>query len=114
MTRPHRVVIAPDKFKGSLRAQEVAEAIAEVLARCPRVEVVKHAVTDGGEGHRRNCSRAGFEPVAVHVTGPLGRSVEATFAMRDHMAVIEMASAAGLALLSNAPDLRLGAPPPMA
>lgn len=104
MTRPYRVVIAPDKFKGSLRAEEVAEAIAEVLARCPRVEVVKHPVADGGEGTVDLALARGFEPVTVHVTGPLGRSVEATFAMRDHMAVIEMASAAGLALLPGAPD----------
>lgn len=104
MTRPYRVVVAPDKFKGSLRAEEVAEAIAEVLTRCPRVEVVKHPVADGGEGTVELALTAGFDPVAVNVTGPLGRSVEATFAMRDHMAVIEMATAAGLALLPSAPD----------
>ncbi|MGZ5416696.1 MAG: glycerate kinase [Nocardioides sp.] len=104
MSGPYRVVVAPDKFKGSLSADEVAEAITEVLARRPRVEVVKHPVADGGEGTVDLALAAGFEPVAVNVTGPLGRSVEATFAMRDHMAVIEMASAAGLSLLPSAPD----------
>lgn len=104
MTTPYRVVVAPDKFKGSLRADEVAEAITEVLARCPQVEVVKHPVADGGEGTVELALAAGFEPVAVDVTGPLGRSVEATFAMRGRMAVIEMASAAGLAMLPSTPD----------
>lgn len=103
MTRPYRVVVAPDKFKGSLRAEEVAETIAEVLARCPRVEVVKHPVADGGEGTVDLALAAGFEPVAVNVTGPLGRPVTATFATRGQMAVIEMASAAGLALLPDMP-----------
>lgn len=98
------MVVAPDKFKGSLRAEEVAEAITEVLSRHPRVEVVKHPVADGGEGTVELALAAGFEPIAVNVTGPLGQSVEATFAMRGHMAVIEMASAAGLALLPDAPD----------
>lgn len=62
MTRPYRVVIAPDKFKGSLRAEEVAEAIAEVLARCPRVEVVKHPVADGGEGTVELALARGLNP----------------------------------------------------
>lgn len=69
MTRPYRVVIAPDKFKGSLSAEEVAETIAEVLARCPRVEVVKHPFADGGEGTVDLALAAGFDPVAVNVTG---------------------------------------------
>lgn len=103
MTRPYRVLVAPDKFKGSLRAEEVAETIAEVLARCPRVEVVKHPVADGGEGTVDIALAAGFDPVAVNVTGPLGRPVAATFATRGQMAVIEMASAAGLALLPDMP-----------
>ena len=87
-----------------MRAQEVAEVITEVLARCPHVEVVQHPVADGGEGTVAVALAAGFEPVAANVTGPLGRPVEATFAMRERMAVIEMASAAGLALLPRGPD----------
>jgi glycerate kinase len=104
MTRAYRVVIAPDKFKGSLRADEVAEVLTGVLARCPGVEVVQHPVADGGEGTVELALAAGFEPVTVDVTGPLGQPVEATFAVRGEMAVIEMASAAGLALLPEAPD----------
>lgn len=90
-----------------MRAQEVAEVITEVLARCPHVEVVQHPVADGGEGTVAVALAAGFEPVAANVTGPLGRPVEATFAMRERMAVIEMASAAGLALRAG-PRSRYG------
>lgn len=104
MTGRYRVVVAPDKFKGSLRAEEVADALTEVLARSPRVEVVNHPVADGGEGTVALALAAGFEPVAVEVTGPLGQSVEATFALRDDTAVLEMASAAGLGLLPGPPD----------
>jgi len=106
MTSPYRVVVAPDKFKGSLRADEVAEAVTAVLASRPGVEVVSHPVADGGEGTVDVALASGFRPVTVPVTGPLGSSVEATFALRDGMAVVEMASAAGLALLPGAPDPR--------
>lgn len=98
--------MAPDKFKGSLRAAEVAEVIAGVLGRRPRLEVVRHPVADGGEGTVELALGVGFDPVAVEVTGPLGRPVSATFALRDRTAVIEMAAAAGLALLPVAPDPR--------
>src|SRR5688572_3592322 len=104
MTTSHRVVVAPDKFKGSLTAEEVADAITEVLSQWPDVEVVKHPVADGGEGTVDLAINAGFRPVSVEVTGPLGGPVEASFAMKDHVAVIEMASAAGLALLPGSPD----------
>lgn len=104
MTRPYRVVVAPDKFKGSLAAEDVAEAITEVLSEWPDIEVVKHPVADGGEGTVDLAVKAGFEPVSVEVRGPLGGRVEATFAIRDQVAVIEMASAAGLQLLPGPPD----------
>ena len=104
MSDPYRVVVAPDKFKGSLRAEEVAAVISEVLARCPGVEVVRHPVADGGEGTVEVALAAGFQPVTVDVTGPLGQPVTATFAVRGDRAVIEMSSAAGLSLLPGAPD----------
>ena len=104
MTSPFRVVLAPDKFKGSLSAAEVAGTLSAVLSRSPDVEVVEHPVADGGEGTVEVAVQAGFEPVTVSVTGPLGQPVEATFALREGTAVIEMASAAGLALLPGPPD----------
>jgi glycerate kinase len=104
MTARFRVVVAPDKFKGSLRADEVAEALTVVLASRPGVEVVQHPVADGGEGTVDVALASGFRPVTVTVTGPLGHPVEATFALRDDMAVLEMSAAAGLALLPGPPD----------
>ena len=104
MTRPYRVVVAPDKFKGSLDAEAVTETIAGVLSRRPGVEIVKHPVADGGEGTVDVALAVGFDPIEAPVTGPLGRPVVATFATRGDTAVIEMASAAGLALLPNGPD----------
>ncbi|WP_300377383.1 glycerate kinase [Nocardioides sp.] len=106
MSRVRRVVVAPDKFKGSLRAAEVADAIAGVLAQQPGLEVLRHPVADGGEGTVELALGLGFDPVDVEVTGPLGRPVRTTFAVRDRTAVLEMSSAAGLALLPAAPDPR--------
>lgn len=106
MTERFRVVVAPDKFKGSLRADEVADAITQVLERRAGVDVVAHPVADGGEGTVDLAVGVGFTPVTTVVTGPLGDPVEATFAMRDAVAVVEMASAAGLGLLPGAPDPR--------
>lgn len=106
MTRPFRVVVAPDKFKGSLRADEVSATISEVLAGRPGVEVVQHPVADGGEGTVDLALARGFRPVTVRVTGPLGEAVDATYAERGQEAVIEMAAAAGLALLPTPPDPR--------
>lgn len=95
----------PDKFKGCLRADEVAHTIMRVLERSgSAVDVVHHPVADGGEGTVDVALAAGFSPVSVQVAGPLGAPVGATFAMRDGVAVLEMASAAGLALLPGAPD----------
>lgn len=103
MSRPRRVVVAPDKFKGSLSADEVASTVAAVLARSPGAEVVRHPVADGGEGTVDLALAAGFRPVTVTVSGPLGEPVEATFALRNRTAVLEMAAAAGLALLPDGP-----------
>lgn len=105
MSRPFRVVVAPDKFKGSLGAADVADTIAEVLhASSPATEVHRHPVADGGEGTVDLAVASGFRPVTVTVTGPLGVPTAATFARRGNAAVLEMASAAGLALLPTAPD----------
>lgn len=105
MSRPFRVVVAPDKFKGSLRADEVARTITAVLERVDTtIEVVQHPTADGGEGTVDLALAAGFSPVTVEVMGPLGAVVQATFALREDVAVIEMASAAGIALLPRPPD----------
>src|SRR5919206_3877639 len=100
------VVLAPDKFKGSLTATEVAGALARGLRRAlPGVRIREHPIADGGEGTVEMVLAHGFAPVSREVRGPTGEPVTATYALRGDTAVVEMAAAAGLALLpSGAPD----------
>jgi glycerate 2-kinase len=95
-----RILLAPDKFKGSLTAPEVADALAEGLsAAIPDVEIDRCPIADGGEGTVDAAVAAGFRRVAVEVTGPTGKAVTAAYAVRGQTAVIEMAAASGLQLL---------------
>lgn len=95
-----RIVVAPDKFKGSLEAPDVAAALEEGIHSVdPTAEVVRLPVADGGEGTLEAALGAGFVPSPVTVTGPVGEPVEAEFALRDRTAVVEMALASGLAAL---------------
>lgn len=100
MTAPRggpRVVVAPDKFKGSLTAAQAAQAIAEGLRRgCPSVDVVQLPVADGGDGTVEAAVASGYRRQMVTVRGPTGEPVEATFALRGQTAVLEMAEASGL------------------
>ncbi|WP_120522434.1 glycerate kinase [Arthrobacter celericrescens] len=101
-----RVVIAPDKFKGSLSAPEVARHVADGLAAgfaaagaADTLETTLIPVADGGEGTLDAAVGSGFTRRSATVTGPLGEPVTADFAVRGNQAVIEMAAASGLALL---------------
>jgi glycerate kinase len=101
---PRRVVVAPDKFKGSLTAVEVAGAVAGgIRSRLPGADVIELPVADGGEGTVAVALAAGFTAVRCPTTGPLGDEVEATYARSGDTAVVEMSAAAGLALVP-APD----------
>jgi len=100
---PRAILIAPDKFKGSLSADGVTSALSKGLQRAfPDARLYEHPIADGGEGTVEMALRHGFRPVTVDVHGPLSEQVTATFAVFDDTAVIEMASAAGLALLGSA------------
>jgi glycerate kinase len=95
-----KIVVAPDKFKGSLPATEVAAAIAEGLrAGRPGAEVVTIPVADGGEGTVDAAVAAGFERVPVTAAGPAGDPVRAGYARRGEVAVVELACVCGLARL---------------
>jgi len=95
--RNQRVLIAADKFKGSLTAVQVAERVTAGLRRvAPRVEVEALPVADGGDGTVDAAVAAGFERREVRVAGPLGHEITAAFALRDDTAVVEMAEASGL------------------
>jgi glycerate kinase len=92
-----RVLVAADKFKGSLTAVEVAERVTAGLRRVvPDLEVEALPVADGGDGTVAAAVAAGFERREVRVAGPLGDEVTAAFALRDGTAVVEMAEASGL------------------
>ena len=95
-----RIVIAPDKFKGSLPAAQVAAAItAGLRAVCPGAELVTIPVADGGEGTVDAAVAAGFERVPVTAAGPTGDPVQASYARRGEVAVVELACVCGLARL---------------
>jgi glycerate kinase len=102
------VVIAPDSFKGSLTALEVAEALASGLsAALPHAEVTTLPLSDGGEGFVDALVRARRgEFHSRSVTGPLGELVDARFGWLpvDATAIVESAQASGLHLVP--PDSR--------
>lgn len=102
-----RVVIAPDKFKGTLDAAGVAGAIAAGLsAAAPGVDVVVVPVADGGDGTVDAAVAAGFERLTVDATGPTGQTVTTSWARSGDEAVVELADVSGL---SQLPGGRLSA-----
>jgi glycerate kinase len=93
------VLIAPDKFKGTLTASEVAAHVAAGLAAAGPVKAVSVPVADGGDGTVEAAIAAGYRRVELGVRGPTGKAVTAAFGLLDGTAVIEAAQACGLALL---------------
>jgi glycerate 2-kinase len=95
-----RIVLAPDKFKGSLRASDVARELAAGLREVdPGIEVTSVPVADGGDGTLDAALASGFARVEVDAFGPTGRSRRAAFGVRGDIAVVELAGVCGLALL---------------
>jgi glycerate kinase len=90
-----RIVIAPDKFKGSLPAVEVAAAIAAGL-RGTGAELVTVPVADGGDGTVDAAVAAGFGRVPVTAAGPTGEPVATSYARRGGLALVELATVCGL------------------
>ena len=94
------VLVAPDKFKGTLTASEVAARVtAGIAAVAPEVPVREVPVADGGDGTVDAALAAGFTRVPVRAQGPVGKPVDTAFALRDGVAVVEMADVSGLRLL---------------
>ncbi len=94
------VVVAPDKFKGSLTAREVADRVAAGIAEVAAgVDVVRVPVADGGDGTVDAALAAGYERIPLRATGPTGEPVDTAYAVRDGVAVVEMADVSGLRLL---------------
>ncbi|WP_027947128.1 glycerate kinase [Amycolatopsis taiwanensis] len=95
-----RVVIAPDKFKGSLPADGVASALAAGLRHAAAdVTVLECPIADGGDGTVAAAVAAGFDRVPVVATGPTGEPVETAYARQGDTAVVELAAVSGLGLL---------------
>ncbi|MFF2777700.1 glycerate kinase [Streptomyces sp. NPDC058052] len=99
-TQVAHVLVAADKFKGSLTAVQVAERVTAGLRKVvPGLSVEALPVADGGDGTVAAAVAAGFERREVEVAGPVGTPVTAAFALRGTTAVVEMAEASGLQLL---------------
>jgi len=104
-----RVLVAPDKFRGTLTAVQAARAIATGWRRSrpePGEEIDELPMADGGEGTLDTLVEAlGGRRLRARVHGPLGDPVDAEYALvrgaRGPAAVVEMARASGLELLSE-------------
>jgi glycerate 2-kinase len=103
---PATILVAPDSFKGTLTATEVAAAIGRGLEQAGRpIELCP--VADGGEGTLEALLTAlGGELVSAQVSDPLGRTLEASFGLSEgprgrSVAVLETASASGLGLVGE-------------
>ena len=103
-----RILVAPDKFRGTLTARQAAEAVATGWQRTrPGDELDLAPMADGGEGTMHALTQAlGGRIVPATVTGPLGDPVDAAFGLAPSeggaLGVVEMATASGLALLPSA------------
>lgn len=94
------VLLAPDKFKGSLSAPEVATHVTTGLRRArPGLDVREVPVADGGDGTLDAALAAGFTRVPVRASGPTGEPVDTAYARRGGTAVVELADVSGLSRL---------------
>jgi glycerate kinase len=109
---PDAVLVAPDSFKGTMSAREVADALGAGL-EAVGVEVDLCPVADGGEGTLDALTAPlGAEPRTAIVADPLGRKIEATFALTTPAGpcrrrgdavtgIVEVAAASGLGLVAE-------------
>ena len=101
-----KIIVAIDSFKGCLTSAEANQAavffnLGSILSKMPEAEVVQVPVSDGGEGFMEAFQAAmGGEIVEVNVKDPLMRTIVAQYLVQGDTAVIEIAKASGLTLLS--------------
>jgi glycerate 2-kinase len=93
-----RYLVAPDKFKGSLSAAEVADVVgAAIQSADPTAEIELLPIADGGEGtaallaHHANAQR-----LAIETIDPIGRPIKAEYFVHGSEAIVEMSAASGL------------------
>lgn len=111
MRHPINIVIATDKFKGSLTAQEASVSISNGLKRgvssvlsLDEIKILQIPLADGGEGFLSVAGRNGFyKRREAEIIDPLGRTIKSHYLLseKDPVAVIEMALASGLGLLEK-------------
>jgi len=93
-----RVLIAPDKFKGSLTAAEVADQLGKGLAEAG-ANTRTLPLADGGDGSVAAALASGFHPLPVSVHGAAGQQHRGLVAFDDGTAIVEVANTCGLATL---------------
>lgn len=99
-----KILIAPDKFKGTLTAQEVCDTIAEgIISIKPNTEIIKLPLADGGEGFTEAIiGKKAYKIFEITVNDPLGRWKNAKYLMLgESTAIIESSNASGLKLLTS-------------
>jgi glycerate 2-kinase len=100
-----RILIAPDKFKGTLNAREVAQNIAKgLLDVVPDAQIEVVPMADGGEGTAEAiCDARGSSWIECNAHDPLGREIDARYGWIDQekLAVMEMSEVAGMRRLSE-------------
>src|SRR3954463_7924515 len=110
-----RLLVAPDAFKGTLRAAEVAAAIGRGVERAGLEPPDLCPIADGGEGTTEALLLAmGGETAGATVRDPLGREIAAGFALLEDggTAVVEVAAASGLGLVAGDAPAAGAAPTP--
>ena len=98
-----KILIAPDKFKGSLSAQAVCEAIGKGLKKNnSSIEIIYHPMADGGDGSLEILSRhLSLGKNKIQTTDPIGKEISTYYFTSSDAAFIEVASASGLVLLAE-------------
>src|SRR2546430_1313316 len=100
-----RILIAPDKFKGTLNARDAARNIAKgLLDVMPDAQIEVVPMADGGEGTAEAvCDARGCSWLECKANDPLGREIDARYGWIDQekLAVMEMSEAAGMRRLSE-------------
>ncbi len=99
---PKRILIAPDKFKNSLTAIEVAQAIAFGINRTnPSAHIQILPIADGGEGTSELFEVLGFQKTQLSSYDALGREIKTFYLQKSNVAVVELAKSAGIELISS-------------
>jgi len=98
-----KVLIAPDKFKGSLSASEVCDSIALGISKYDdRIDIIKLPLADGGEGSLEIINKILItKKYHISIQNPLGEYVRSYYLISEKKAFIELALASGLGLIEK-------------